>query len=777
MTLKKNRYLFFISIIATQFCQGSQISSTMTHRTLASSPLLYKMIDYSKKQRSFETEPLYVSTYDASRINQNIILGNKQTLIFDQQGQGDFNPSWINLMANTQQANYTSQVTFNPKLTQSGALFHWYDEFDKLFIDIRTALVQTKSQVLIQEVGGGNGLNSGIVNAQQAFTQSAWNYGKIGGPNHVVGLDDVELRFGGISKATSDASTYDLLITGFGIIQAPTGTGSTAEWLFEPRVGTNHWGVGFGFETLVTTDSDFRFMIAGNYRYFTPAWETRSFDLMHNGQWSRYLGVQDTYGLGTTTQAPTTLPLPGINFFTQQAQILGRSQVDLYLRLAKQFQSSYFEISYNLFCKQKESIGTIKNTPTGYGIYAMTGASGGGGGVATASNATINQANPTADAVLYPITFSSANFDKTSAIEKTYATNTIAARLEITRNNIAYGFGAALESALSATALSTWTVWAKFEYFFDNIEQSNHESCSTHHNFESIYRVSENDGTPNIQANIQDYQSLQNNIINAFQDEFIEEIPSFEFDQKNNNDLELDILENPELLDFQEHLNLENISQELPDFDQDQEFIIPLQMHDADQETIDSDKNEIIFNLGEEEEENFFEDLQDNENNDRELEEAEVTHDNIIETPEEDNITNETIQIPDFQTDLENDHEMIIPDTPVFDEHEDDFMYGQEVPFEDEHDIQTIDESLQEKQDQIEEELKNNFYQEENLEGLEIQDIVLQNEILDQIVKLSNVEHVLQGEQGFQLPIDNTKNQTYYLTEDEILNKLNSLLI
>lgn len=517
-----------ISLLFFASFQITAITSNMTHRIMSTSPLLYKMIDYSKQEVSFEAEPIYMNMYQNQQAISNMMLSGKKTLKFDQQGNGDINPMAMNLMSINQDANYSSEVTFTPSMTQSGMLLHWYDNFEHMFIDVKTALIQCKSEIAITEVGGGNGLIPGVLNAQQAFTQEDWNYGKIGQANHVVGLDNVEVRFGGVTKATSHASTYDLFITGFGIIEAPTGTGTKAEWLFEPQVGTNHWGLGFGFEALVCGDDDLKFMIAGNFRYLTPAWETRSFDLLDNGQWSRYLGVQNSYGLPA---GPATLPLPGINFFTQQAYIKGRSQLNLYTRLSKKLRSSFFELSYNFFCLQQESIGQIKNPTPGYGIYAMNGRTGGSGGVTTASKATINESMTNFDPIGSPTTITCDNFNKLSAIQGTYATNTVAARLEIMQNNLVYGFGAALEAGLSNNAISTWSVWAKFGYEFDHvIHDDSHNEYTPR-----IYEINSQTGEIEHNEILMDEANLPQEVIENIQNQVMDNLDSIEFVEDEDN--------------------------------------------------------------------------------------------------------------------------------------------------------------------------------------------------------------------------------------------------
>jgi hypothetical protein len=535
-----------IALIVMTHTQVRAISSNMTHRTMSASPLLYRMIDYSKRQNCYEIEPIYMSMYDQEHTIANLTPGGKQTLQFNQQGLGDVNPAWFNLMSNNTLANYNSHVTLTPSLTQSGALFHWYDQYDNMFLEIKTALVQCKSEISIEEIGGNNGLNPGILNAQQAFTQSNWNYGKIGQANHVVGLDDVELRIGGVYKATSNNSKRDILFSGFGIIQAPTGTGTQAEWLFEPQVGTNHWNLGLGFETLVSTGNNFKFMLAANYRYALPAWETRSFDLINCGPWSRYLGIQDTYGLPT---APATLTLPGINYLTQQAYINGRSQFNLYTRLQQHFRNNYFELSYNFLCIQQETIGTIKNMPDGFGIYAMTGAATGAGGVTTAPSATINENVTWLDTLGSPQTLSVANFDKQSACATTYVSNNLTARLEIKNNNVIYGFGASIDAALSASALSTWSVWAQFGLLFG----AHHEHDQTDHATTSkLYDY--DDEIENFAAHIPHINEAQlpQEVIENIEQDMMQEFDDFEyFDDQN---LSSDVDGNT-IISLQDHLH------------------------------------------------------------------------------------------------------------------------------------------------------------------------------------------------------------------------------
>ncbi len=647
-----HKTFLILAIITPQ--RSASISSTMSHRTMSASPLLYRMIDYTKQQSCYEIEPIYMSMYDQEHTMEYLMPQGKQILKFNQQGLGDINPAWLNLMSNNTFANYNSSVTFTPSLTQSGALLHWYKHFDNMFLELKTALVQCKSEIAINELGGGNGVNPGIMNAQQAFTQESWNYGKIGQAQHVVGLDDIEIRIGGVYKATSDASSYDLTCSGFGIIQAPTGTGTQAQWLFEPQVGTNHWNLGLGFETLISSGDDLKLMIAGNYRYAIPAWEIRSFDLINCGAWSRYLGIQDTYGLPT---APATLSLPGINYMTQQAYINGKSQLNLYARLQKQFQHSYFELSYNFLCMQQETIGAIKTMQDGFGIYAMTGATTGAGGVTTAYQATINANTNHLDPLGQPQTLSIQDFDKQSACTSTYVSNNLTARLEIQNNHAIYGFGASIDAGLTESALSTWSVWAQFGLLFGESYEHDtldHEEHYALYNYDIADQNIDNPKKQNI-----DIISLSNKPMQEIGQEFMQHFDDFQNDFTYQEEPELEDLvdiyptislepveelfdHEPELLEDQHEQEfllekLQNIADELPNhheldtLTEDEQFIDALAQNQTIelnnyQNDIDREQGLLLENL-----DNFNDDISTQENKDvQDLNSSTDLSDNIM---------------------------------------------------------------------------------------------------------------------------------------------------
>jgi len=456
-------------LVSTGCALRADISSAMKQREVTSSPLSYKVMNYAEKQLSIEFEPYISGMFNPQHTIANLTPNGSNTLSLNQQGLGDINPEWLVLGSNDANTtyydpvrDYQSTIQLTPELFLDGLLFHVYKQFDHFFFDIKTALLQAKSIVNLVETSGGNGglttdYGITIYNAYEAFTQPDWNFGKIGQSNSLIGFDNIQVTFGASTDMPSFTSnSTQTYFAGFAIVEVPTGQGTTAQWLFEPQVGTNHWAVGFGADLLVAADNGFSVTAGGNYRHFIANWETRSFDLTNNGPWSRYLGLDTLANIAGGISE--LVGQPGINLFTTQALIEGRDQITLYSRLEKSFDHCFFEISYNYFYTQKETINLVKAIKPGYGIFDITG---GVGGVTTASTAKINQSIVVSDD--NPIAIVTSDLNLASGAMQGWQSNTIAARIARQQEGYTYGVGAAVDLAHSAQAVSSWSVWANFE--------------------------------------------------------------------------------------------------------------------------------------------------------------------------------------------------------------------------------------------------------------------------------------------------------------------------
>ncbi len=446
--------------------QLDAISTVMNHRTIVSSPLLYKQTDYSRPSLSLEIEPLVSGMFNPDQTMANLGINGQYNMTLNELGQGDINPEWLNLGATTSAGDYISTMTLTPESLIFGALVHFYKEWDHIFLDVRSAVINSRTQINIEQAGSTNGggipLSSGqkVYDAYDAFTQSDWNYGKFGELTNRTGLDNVQLLLGGFSELGS-RETCQSYLAGFAVVEAPTGHGTQAEWLFEPQTGTNHWALGAGFDYMAVGQTDFSLVLGGNYRYIFSNWETRSFDLTENGQWSRYLMVE------TIANVAAGIPiagLPGINLFTQDALIHGRNQVTAYARAQQRFQECLFELSYNYLYTQQETITEITTIPSGYGIYYVTG----GGGISTVSTATIAELPTFEQLDADPVTLVTSDLNLLSGAQSTWMSHTVAARLQKINEKSTCGIGASVDLAMSAQAISAWSIWFNFEMLLPN---------------------------------------------------------------------------------------------------------------------------------------------------------------------------------------------------------------------------------------------------------------------------------------------------------------------
>ncbi len=451
-------------VLMTTACQlHGTISTVMNHRLITSSPLLYKAVDYTESKLSIEFEPFFSVMFDADHTVEHLMLNNQSSMVLDQLGNGDMNPEWILLAASNSDNDYHSTVTFTPELSMYGLLFHMYKQYKNFYIDLKTALLKCNNQIILAEDGGGNGgmispfenmNDEPIITAYDAFTQNDWQYGKIGDKHSIIGFDNIQVTFGYYDDVSwCHHERYNCYFSGFGLFEVPTGSGTTADMLFEPQVGTNHWGIGLGTDLLVTRDCGSSLLVGGNYRYITSGWETRSFDLQHNGPWSRYLGVE------LLENSDLTVGYPGINIFTQDALIDNKSQVNVYARLQKKFTPCVVEVSYNYLYNQAETISQVTTIPGGYGIFDMQGLLGGDG--ITASTATINQSQTEQD---FPaVELVTSDLDFVSGAAGVWHSSMLALRLSRTLDFCTYGCGASVDFAHSDQALSTWSLWFNFE--------------------------------------------------------------------------------------------------------------------------------------------------------------------------------------------------------------------------------------------------------------------------------------------------------------------------
>lgn len=130
----------------------------------------------------------------------------------------------------------------------------------------------------------------------------------------------------------------------------PTGTKPTGEYMFEPRVGANHWGFGVGFEGGVTVwsadDLALEMMLVGNYRYLFKDKEMRT-----AGNAFKQYALADKVGA-----AAGTALFPLANEFTRDYDVTPGSQLDMIMNVAFTWSNFTFDLGYNLYFREEEKV-------------------------------------------------------------------------------------------------------------------------------------------------------------------------------------------------------------------------------------------------------------------------------------------------------------------------------------------------------------------------------------------------------------------------------------
>lgn len=458
-------------ILITLSLQSLMVVSTsmLDMRRKTSSPLLYSMMDMFEQK---EGRDYYMSasifgsnSFDSNDMAETLTISGKSYFTLNESGptsslkvHADLNPIWIQLstVGTGGGGDYKSTVELDPQVKIAGSLLHFYTKCNKYFLDVRSAILQCRTQVKIIETGGGNGAGS-INSFEDAMNSSTWNYGKMGSEQKKVGLDNIQCKFGFFHKFGNDETSKKRLAA-YAIAEIPTGKGTKAEWVFEPRVGHNHLGLGFGIDEYITTETT-QLQIGISYRYLFGAREKRSFDLKDK-PFSKYIRV---LSIPTSTAASGTAS-PGINSLTLDTTVTPRCHLNATVRWLKRWKKFECEVGYNLFVRRKEELSNIAAFANEFGIYDLYAAGGktlNAANMATAMNATVG-----ALAVTPGVALTHNDLDLESAAVDKIITSSFSARAGYVGKTVLCGLGCSADAAHSKSAYASWNAWANFGLLF-----------------------------------------------------------------------------------------------------------------------------------------------------------------------------------------------------------------------------------------------------------------------------------------------------------------------
>lgn len=431
---------------------------------------------YPNKRYIYSSTTIYQQSRKNKRFSSSFLLGNGSNSISVQQaapGAPVINSLELGLANAT--TPFASTLTIKPNrkaFTYIGNMyFNFQDWWCGLWGDFTFGVTNAHHRLDCCEVGNVSNICPGIYNIGSALgDRSELRYSKFYCGNCAdgkrrTGFEDVQLRLGYDYMWCNDNRIGIYLI---GTI--PAGRKPTAEYIFEPLVGSKHGSIGVGFLgdyqfDCGCDDSSFTLMTDFNYRFVFNHKECRTFDLLPNGPFSRYLLVVDSNALG--------FPFPAANVTTRNVNIKPRSTIQWWLGLNYEYCDWDFELGYNLFWREKEQ---IKNNnvincnpfPTTVGIYNLNGC---GASSVTASSATIFSPG-TADTTFVPLTFASLNLD--SGLARRLLTNKVYAAASWTGCACdcfewMAGFGGSYEFVSKhdrCASPSSWAVFAKWAVGF-----------------------------------------------------------------------------------------------------------------------------------------------------------------------------------------------------------------------------------------------------------------------------------------------------------------------
>jgi hypothetical protein len=443
------------------------------------------------------------------QLNQYFLPSNKTSLnvqeyktpFFTQDGQPskDIEARNFNIVTESGTETFRSNISFNPQQTSFGIGFSWIqniwhdcDGVPRVWGEISFPVQYIKNEMNLRETvlndGGGvatiggvttTGLDGAphVANMTQAFAQSNWLYGKVNNcaDLHEWGVSDIEITLG-YNALFSEACDFNAYV-GF---VAPTGTKinqKNAAYIWSPVVGNNHhWGVLFGghicFNLREYGEHSLRleFDAEGQYLFKNTQW--RSFDLVQQGQWSRYLEVYQNVAAATAAADSAISPAPlnldagtsGINVFTTCAQVSPKFTANTNTSFIYNYLGLQAEVGFNFFVRQAEEI-TKCSWVTDVAVKDVDGT-----GLTNIAR-TITNDFPNSDIALASYTpLTLADLDLNSAAHPTMLSHTVYAAAGWSWDDICLpvfiGAGGSYEFSTVNTALDRWLIFGKIGISF-----------------------------------------------------------------------------------------------------------------------------------------------------------------------------------------------------------------------------------------------------------------------------------------------------------------------
>lgn len=267
---------------------------------------------------------------------------------------------------NTANNNFISSITIAPRQEVFGAnlsLRMYYGKNEQWNFALEIPFMHVKNDMKFEETITGTftadantlGLNQKHVVASMAEAFKLPQYGKIDQSHELkeTGVGNIVAKLGYESEAFNCDDKYMNMYLG---VILPTGNKPKAEYMFEAIVGNNgHAGLmmGTAWEALMKTGKKFRIWSRWNIesRYLFENTQKRSFDLLGNGVWSRYLPMFEG-----STQLVAEKPTFGINLLTLDAKVRPGYQANIDMAMCAAGDRWHGSIGLSTHARQGEKI-------------------------------------------------------------------------------------------------------------------------------------------------------------------------------------------------------------------------------------------------------------------------------------------------------------------------------------------------------------------------------------------------------------------------------------
>ena len=184
--------------------------------------------------------------------------------------------------------------------------------------------------------------------------QDPLHFAKMGGPSSRTGIENIESELG-IKLLDKENAHFAINMA----LLIPTGDRPLGEYLWEPRLGNNHWAFGGGFEAFGrlwnNTDEYLNVFARLNYRYQFEATEKRTLGIkgiFADQYYNRHI-LSHYYILGYNGRKGL---FPAANVLTKDVSVKPGSMIDAALDFSYKHKKFCFDLGYNLYWKDSENV-------------------------------------------------------------------------------------------------------------------------------------------------------------------------------------------------------------------------------------------------------------------------------------------------------------------------------------------------------------------------------------------------------------------------------------